>query len=362
MELLATIKKHNIPKTDAVGDFSIYCSKEPKDEFSKTVRGVIFGKDCLIHRGFSYSEDVGTHEETTIQRLIDDKWRACLSFEGSVIKLIYFGEQWNMTTHRRLDATKSKWGSSRSFGNIFIEGVKKFFPSFDVFLSMLDKKLHYHFLLKSAYDTRIVVLPDDDEPIVLTAVTSADTFSALPLEPVGTIPTSKTLQFENASEVSEFVRSCDPFLVQGIIFFSPDMQQSIRIANEMYLKYVAVRDNLASLTVCYAFNRMKCEEKQMYLMLYPEGLDIATKFEEKLENICAELHKAYINRYVYKKQFRVSQQRHAILNLVHTHYMKNVKSEKRGILMADVFNVLNQQKPLMLHRLVKGRETFVFNN
>jgi hypothetical protein len=356
------MEKHDIPKTDCMGNFSIFCSKEPKDDFSKSIRGVIFEKDVVIHRGFPYSEDVDVEDTETINDLLSGDFRACLSHEGTVIKLLHFGEQWNMTTHRRLDATKSRWGSSKSFGDIFKDCLKKYFETYDDFLSALEKKKHYHFLLKSTSDTRIVVKPDGDEPILLTAISCAETFQVLPLEPVSTIPTSKSLEFTNSSTVVQFVKDCDPFFAQGLIFFSNDMQQTFRVANPQYLKYVSVRDNIASLPLCYACNRLKEEEKHMFFDLYDSAAAIAQVFEKKLETIAQDLHRSYIDRFVHKRQFRVSQERHSILNALHSHYLKKKRSNtdpSPKILLVDVLFVLNEQKPLRLHRLVKGRETFI---
>lgn len=356
--LLNAILDSNIPNTDSIGNFKMFCSKEPKDNFSKTIRGVIFENDKLVHRGFPYSEDVDVNDEDSVSSLLSRNFRACLSHEGTVLRMIYFGGQWNMTTHRRLDATKSKWGSSESFGNIFKNAIKVYFKSYDDFLLNLDREKHYHFLLKSTEETRIVVYPQPLEPVILTAITCAKTFDLLPLEPVGDIPIAKTLFFETVTDVKNYVLNCDPFVCQGIIFFSKDMQESVRIANPDYLKYVSVRDNISSLHVCYACNRLK-EEKELFFKLYASGESIGKAFEEKLQVIAKDLHRLYISRYVHKKQFRLSQQRHAVLNAIHSYYLKTVKPKNKGIYFEDVLHVLNNQKPIFLHRLVKGKETFV---
>jgi len=356
-DLLKKIKENNISKTDtagASGHYSIYCSKEPKDEFSKTIRGVIFGNDeILIHRGLPYSEDVDVTDEERIAHLLSEKYRACVSHEGTVLKMIYFGGQWNMTTHRRLDATTSRWGNAKTFGVIFKEALLNFFPSYDDFLKALDVKKHYHFLLKSTEETRIVVHPDPSEPFVLTAISDADTFDILPLEELGGVPLAKTLSFENVSDVVDFVSECDPFHSQGLIFFSKDMMQSFRITNTEYMKYSAVRNNIASLDLCYAYNRLK-EEKALFEKLYPRAIARGEAFEEKLFAIARQLHTTYIARHVHKRQFRVSRQRHAVLTAIHSFFLTTAKPQGRGVYFDDVVRVLNAQNPLDLYHLVKG--------
>ncbi len=38
--------------------------------------------------------------------------------EGNIKQNFYFNDKWIITTHRKLDAFKSKWGSEKSFGDI----------------------------------------------------------------------------------------------------------------------------------------------------------------------------------------------------------------------------------------------------
>lgn len=352
--LLDEIKKNNISKTDCVGNFSMYCSKEPKDEFSKTVRGVIFENEKLVHRGLHYSEDVDIADEECIGRLLSEKFRPCLSHEGTVLKMIYFGCQWNMTTHRRFDATKSKWGNARPFGMIFKDAiVDRYFESYDAFLDALDRKKHYHFLLKSTEETRIVVRPDPVDPVVLTAVTCADTFGVLPLERVGDIPVAKTLTFDDAAAVVDFVSRCDPFVAQGLMFFSADMMQSFRVANPRYLKLSSVRDNIASLHLCYACNRLKEEERKLFLEIYPTGNTIAQLFETTFKNFAASLHALYRDRHVFKKQFYVSNERHSMLVAIHQIYRKRLRG-RVAVSVDDVEAYLNSRDPRRLYAMLRS--------
>jgi len=355
--LLDEIKKNKILKTDCMGNFSMYCSKEPKDDFSKTIRGVIFENEKLIHRGLPYSEDVDVADEERIGRLLSEKFRPCLSHEGTVLKMLYFGGQWNMTTHRRFDATKSKWGSARAFGIIFKEAVvDRYFASYDDFLEALDRSKHYHFLLKSTEETRIVVRPDDsDDPLVLTAITCADTFRVLPLENVGDIPCAQTLTFADSDAVVDFVSRCDPFAVQGLMFFSADMSHSFRVASVRYLELAAVRDNISSLHLCYACNRSKEKERGMFFEIYPSAASsIAESFEARFKNFAASLHDMYRQRHVFKRQFRVSAERHSMLVAIHQIYTRR----RVPISVEDVEAFLNTRDPRRLYFAMKPKQTF----
>lgn len=336
----------------------MYCSKEPVDDFSKSIRGVIFENDVVVHRGLPYSEDVDVNDDEKIDFLLSENFRACLSHEGTVVRMIYFGAQWNMTTHRRLDATKSRWGNARPFGLIFKDKLSQYFSSYEAFLENLDKNKHYHFLLKATDETRIVVFPDQKESIILTAISCAATFDILPLEPVGGIPVSQSLSFSDSKAVREFVLGCDPFAAQGVMFFSGDMQQSFRVANPEYLKFVSVRDNISSLSQCYACQRLK-QEKELFFKLYPNGESIGRSFEEKFDAIALELHRIYLARHVDRRKIHVSQLRHKFLTTVHKFYKTSAQPQNLDIRIFDIKNLLNKLNPFELHKLVTGRDKFV---
>lgn len=41
------------------------------------------------------------------------------ALEGTLVRMYCFGHKWMLSTHRKLDANKSRWGSARSFGQLF---------------------------------------------------------------------------------------------------------------------------------------------------------------------------------------------------------------------------------------------------
>ncbi len=111
----------------------------------------------------------------------NNDWTITEAIEGTLIRIFYFNDKWIITTHRKLDAFKSKWGSEKSFGDIFKEAVmiktQDSQINDDVDVNTLCQKLglnkhrQYTFLITATDKTRFVC-PSTPIPIVyLYAIT-----------------------------------------------------------------------------------------------------------------------------------------------------------------------------------------------
>ena len=45
------------------------------------------------------------------------------SYEGAIIRVFYFKDKWFYSTHRKLDAFKSRWSSKETFGDTFLKSI-----------------------------------------------------------------------------------------------------------------------------------------------------------------------------------------------------------------------------------------------
>ncbi len=76
----------------------------------------------MILQGFPYSNEQIITEKSTEEEISflykNNDWTITEAIEGTLIRIFYFNDKWIITTHRKLDAFKSKWGSEKSFGDI----------------------------------------------------------------------------------------------------------------------------------------------------------------------------------------------------------------------------------------------------
>ena len=374
--LLSEIISNKIQKTDDDGTLCIYCAKDPINEFQKSIRGTIFEGDTMIYRGFPYTEELTQHDIGKIKQYELEKLRACWSYEGTLLKFLHHPTRgWYITTHRKLDAFQSRWVSRKTFGELFKDALLKYDLDYDNFLSLLDITKRYHFILLSNSDTRIVTRPEFNEELMyLVLYTDSNDVPIWPLESIGKIPITQELKLKDAQEIVDTVAKINPFQLQGIIFYSNDFKKQYRVLNSKYREFANVRNNIASLKYCYILARRDEHQKKLFLELYPEAIEIVKCFEARIHVLAEEIFSVYKRRYIQKQFVRVSKERHAVLQALHSRYFANTPTEitkfkhdsaikltnRVPIKIDDVIHILNTfPNPNKIYKMINLNETFL---
>lgn len=353
--VLSDILLNKIQKTDDDGSLQIYCSKDPVNEFQKSIRGTIFENETLIYRGFPYTEEFTQFDVNRIQQNNLVKMKACWSYEGTLLKIFYY-KKWYISTHRKLDAFKSRWISVKSFGEIFVHGLQKYNLSFESFLQLLDTNKRYHFILLSTKETRIVANPElISETMFLVLTSNTNDEPIWPIEQIGTIPISQHLEIDSAEQIIDMVSNIDPFEKQGIIFYSDDFSKQYRVLNSKYREYASVRNNISSLRYCYILVRKDERQKKLFFELYPFTVDMMKTIENRILKLVDEMFAIYKRRYVLKQYVHVSQERHMILQLIHKQYLET----KIPITIDDVLDLINKfPYSNKIYKIINFNETY----
>src|SRR5690606_28365278 len=63
--------------------------------------------------------------------------------DGCMIKLFYYNDKWNVSTHRKINASTNWWSSNKSFEIMFYDACKEKNFNFDI----LNKSCTYTFIL-----------------------------------------------------------------------------------------------------------------------------------------------------------------------------------------------------------------------
>ena len=153
--------------SDSVNNLDMFCYSKcafSDDDIVKRTRGVVFNGDDVVFSGFNYVEDINVNDKERLNKLessLNSKnFKVYNSYEGTLIRVFYFGDKWYITTHRKLDAFKSKWAGKNSFGECFKNSINEN-GNYELFFDGLDKRFGYMFLLVNNNDNRIVCVPGE---------------------------------------------------------------------------------------------------------------------------------------------------------------------------------------------------------
>lgn len=318
-----------------------YCNNDSSEEL-KNCRGLVYREDKPFLKSFGYTPTY------TLDDLPKDfnfeNCRFFESYEGTLLRLFYndINERWYLSTHRKLDASNSFWGSQETFGNRFNKIIKT--EDYD----KLDKNYHYMFLMTPNENNRIVCTENLNRVI---HVGTYDKNFNLSYDYDVMVPRPNEFIFNNLEEFKLAVESINIRSLQGIIISNIKTQTNYKILNSEYKKLSDIRGNTASIKFRYLELRKDLEQKNLLYTLYPESIKDFEQYEDILIKIVNNIFTSYIKRYIKHQYTTVTPEEFVIMKECHNWH--KLDKENNKITKGKVIEILNNQTAVHLNRLIK---------
>ena len=342
------------------------CSRD-SSSFIKQCRGLVYHNGELLMKAYSYVDEYTPNEIKGSRPLGDRKeYTFFPSYEGALLRLFYLNEKWYLSTHRKLDAFNSRWGSQSSFGVFFTRALlhdsllnpklAELFKSpgsdeitdenaYEIFLSSLDKTKQYAFLLRST-ENRIVSHTSMMEPHLYHVGTFSSPAKESENEDIG-VKHPEQLTFPDVDSLANYVNSSDSKKIQGVIGFTQTSQ--IRIINPEYKRRFELRGNQPNLHVRYFELRNEPEKFKDFLNLYPSLDSWRHQVEGAIDYLTNKIHGAYVQRYIRKEYVVLPQKLFVIMGKCHKWYLEDRYNRK--VYPENVLDIINCEKPYDLYLL-----------
>lgn len=358
-----SIKKVDQDETSGL-DLFCYVRCGPTDEgLIRECRGVVFHGQEVVMKAFPYTIEYNHTETEKINETIASVFEKCTIYdaqEGALIRMFNFGGKWFTSTHRKLNAFRSKWASHESFGSSFKKALdveiknnsdlRNALPEgdniLDRFQTILDPKKQYMFLVRNTLENRIVCSPPEN-PTVYHVGTFVD--KKLIMTDNIFIPYPKKHNFKNIEELYNYVANINPVFLQGVIVFAPDNKQ-YKILNKEYQDFFRARGNEPSIKFRYLQVRMNKKQSNMLYYLYPDSAKIFDQYENILFEIAKSIYRSYVNRFIKKRYVSVPREEFTVIRDCHNWYLEN--REEHKISQQKIIEVLNQQSPTNLNKMI----------
>jgi hypothetical protein len=391
--------KIRLSDTDQGAGLDLFCyHKCDNDETSmvKNCRGIIFSGDKVVMRGFPYTEEYtpDTDSLNSLKTVLADRLSKCKFFdahEGALLRVFYWQSKWYITTHRKLDAFRSKWASKESFGQMFKNALEEKWaskdpdfmrqccgtdwepdapdgvestvpdPTLDVqerFMKSLDETKQYMFLILNNYDNRIVCVSPD-----VPTVYHVGTFNTTLVDDVRVpeltcamtdrvgLPWPKEHTFETWNDMVKEVDNQNSERLQGLIIYDTESTKQYKLFNTEYHELFKVRGNEPSVKFRYLQVRMDKELVDRLYYLYPKFADAFDDYENTLYECAKEINKNYIDRFIKKKYVTVPKEEFHVMKACHDWHLQD--REKNRISLRKVIDMMNEQNASNLNRIIR---------
>ena len=345
--------------------------KDP--DLLKQCRGVVFHDSEIVLRGFPYIPEYNDTEEELIKKLLVDNrgtYKFFDSHEGALIRVFNFNGKWYVSTHRKLDAFRSKWASKESFGTMFSNALE---AEYDInenlrtrienpkseeddsvltkFLRTLDTDKKYMFLIRNTVQNRIVCTAPR-RPTIYHVGTFVE--GELSFNNFVDLPYPREHKFSSTKEIIDYVHNMDAKSLQGIIIFAPNNKQ-YKILNKEYQDLFNVRGNEPSIKFRYLQIRLDLEKTDNLYCLYPDKAHIFDDYENVIYEIAKHINRAYVDRYIKRLFVTVPKEEYHIMKTCHEWHLKDRKRNR--ISFQKVMEVINEQVPTFLNHMIRKAKT-----
>lgn len=372
--VIENISESGIRKTDTLDNLECFCADNPpSDDFERKIRGCVFNQNNCILQSLPYSYEY-IEGETSFEsfQYVKNKYQIYKLREGSVIRVFYENNKWYTTTHRKLDAFKSKWGNTASFGEIFERLVySNFKKSLDEFYTeYLETDKSYVFFIGTDEITRIVS-PVHNNLYLIACLNKHNKYVYYnKLEKFY----QENLQFNNKEEILNFVKNIEfPFIISGLLLFDTETLETHKIFNKNYYSLTKLRNNMSSIKAAYLENRSDKEKIEIFKKLYYQHRSIFDECEKDIKNLESEILSEYKDRYIFKKFKVLPKFKHIILCEIHSIYENNFKilqekklqksipdnSKVEKVNIETVRKVFQTTKSSNLNKLINERRKFL---
>jgi hypothetical protein len=335
---------------------------EDTSESVKRTRGKIVNeKEEVVCSSYGYTPEYTVKVDHNKYKSYLTDLSECIIYrseEGSLLRLFFNDNKWNLSTHKRIDAFLSRWSSSKTFGEWFTIALEYFFLQgegkgtitsenkdelYDCFCDTLDRTLVYTFLLRTNADTKISCKSPEHPTIYFTgAFKDEKRVKDITIQ----IPTPLQVKFTTVEELEEYVTSLDPYEHQGVIAILPD-ESTLKIMHPTTMTSKAIRGSEPDIRAAYFRIRKSTDDILLFTQLFP---NVDTKYiESQLYYMVKYLHSMYVRRYI-KKQYTVV---HPVLfSVMYIAHNWHVLDRVNNIVTLDkMMDIIDEQPHYKMFRL-----------
>lgn len=353
--------------SDEENKLAIYCyvkCSESDSDILKQCRGVVFNEQELVMKAFPYTIEYNHTDTDSINKMFENfsEWSFFQSHEGALVRMFHFDGKWYVSTHRKLNAFRSKWASKESFGTSFKNALLKeeelnqdfrnSLPSgdniLDRFQTTLDKSKQYMFLVRNNKDNRIVCYPPD-RPTVYHVGTFID--GELSVNNKINIPSPKEHKFSNIEEMLDYVDQVSYKDTQGIIAFDKENKKVVKVFHQSYQDLFKARGNEPSIKFRYLQVRMQKRTLNMLYHLYPDKIEVFDEYENTLFDIARSIYRSYVQRFIKKRYVTVPKEEFSVIRECHSWHLSDRQNNRISI--DTVINFMNKQPPTSLNHMIR---------
>lgn len=319
---------NNVKIVDSLNDLSIYhyldCDVNT-DKETKKYRGVVMNNEGkTICRSFGFTPEIDETESELMSSVVEpflsqENVRILEAYEGTLLRVYFYDNRWYISTCRKLDAFKSKWGSNKSFGEIFEDIVETPFEQFCK--NVLDENKVYCYVIRTYNKNRIVCNGYEKPELFLVGTYDNGDFDNFNFEKCN-VPSVQDITTMDGLRAR--MEKIDPSKLQGVILMN-EKGECVKVMKHEYVEAFKLRGNQPNIILRYIELQQEGDGKKVetFFNMYQDHKESIIEFTDSITDICSFVFRKYRNRFIRKQVAIVPPDLYYIIRELHDSYLKD---------------------------------------
>jgi hypothetical protein len=354
------------------GDLKLF--SEPSDTGRK---GVVFEKNKKVMAAFPRVKSEVVSAETDMDTYFTpesvEKGRFYDHHEGALIRVYWASGAWQVSTQKKIDAFRSRWGSSQSYGDLWAKAVDEVVDQVSgedkenvdpgselprnpllALFKRLNQKKQYLFLVRNNADNRLVCDAPETSTMYHVGTYANGTLNSD--DDIG-IAKPTSYKFSSAAELKEHILSLNPSHLSGCIGCVTTERGSkwYKFQNDAYCNLARVRGNEPSLRFRYLQVRLDGDLAEGLYSLFPSHASVFDECEDSIYSIAKYIHRAYMDRFIRRQFVTLEREFFSIMRICHEWHKEDRQHNK--VDLDKVIEVINTRYDYVLNKMIRVFKT-----
>ena len=318
---------NSVKIVDSLNDLSIYhyldCDVNTDAE-TKKYRGVVMNNEGkTICRSFGFTPEIDETDNelmtSVVEPFLKEQVRVLEAYEGTLLRVFFYDNKWYISTCRKLDAFKSKWGSNKSFGELFEDMIETPFEYFCK--NTLDETKVYCYVIRTYNKNRIVCSGYEKPELFLVGTYDNGDFDKFNFEKCN-VPLVQDITTMDA--LKAHMEKIDPSKLQGVILMN-EKGECVKVMKHEYVEAFKLRGNQPNILLRYIELQQEGNPSKVetFFNMYPEQKEHIVAFTDVIDDICYYVFRKYRNRFIRKQVSIVPSDLYYVIRELHEGYLKD---------------------------------------
>jgi arsenate reductase-like glutaredoxin family protein len=275
------------------------------------------------------------------------------AIEGTLVRLFYYNNAWNICTKKCIDASKSKWISDKSFEQLFNEAMLKYNP-LNV-LQLINQNYCYSFIVVHPENNIIVKYTEPE----IYHISTRNMESLLELNNINIgLPNieRQKISKDNLNDIYNAIQNDISLANEGMIFIDNQCNRH-KIKNPYFIKVRSLWGNTNNRMMRYLELRKNIDLLKDYLSFFPYDQHLFASYELIIYNLANEILQVYVKKHIKKvENMKIPYFFAKTIYKLHGNFIKNKIITDINIVLLCLHELEPKNILYMLHHYNKNME------